>query len=56
VGNVPPGCREGTPSLGCRIGRPAEGSRTSVTSGKPSPKTCFDASKVLKQVRGGKVP
>jgi hypothetical protein len=44
------------PSLGCRIGRPLEGSRTSVTSGKPSPKTCFDASKAPKQVGNGKVP
>jgi hypothetical protein len=38
------------------MGRPVEGSRTSVTTGKPSPKTCFDASKVLKQVWNGRVP
>ena len=35
---APPGSRAGMLSLGCRVGRPAEGSRTSVTSRKPSPK------------------
>jgi hypothetical protein len=56
AGSVPSGCQVGMPSLGCRTGWPAEGSRTSVTSGKPSPKSCVDASKALKQVRNGKVP